>query len=287
MQQLLFAGKYDEVIAASHRRDSLAPAEAAVVLGAYAFSGRMDEAVALFRLYGRDGDADFSEAARFYLVAGYCHAGDVKRAATLIHRAPNPAWTPTQRFYAAQAHGLVSFFRGRMVRSAKAARLALEAAVASKFIYGQMLAHDLRASALAAMGRLGASQRLWDAARELAGALGLARNAASIGCSQLVVMVTADPHDIELDARLEARLLAGDVSYFAERHGWTTLAMARSLRGETTGAEHAIAKAASISLASNDLRARVRWLVASAYVRRFRGAAPRTCGVAGRGLCAG
>ena len=40
---------------------------------------------------------------------------------------------------------------------------------------------------------------------------GLARNAASIGCSQLVVMVSADPHDTVLDEQLEARLLAGDV----------------------------------------------------------------------------
>jgi Winged helix-turn-helix DNA-binding len=263
---LIFSGSYDLVLSrtAGHYADAEAPA----VVAALALSGRLDEAESVFdaRLRARRADADVLRA-RFFLVAGLCHAGHPERALRYARESAAHVLGAAagERYWSSQGLALVRHFEGRLDRARRLARRALGAAVLADFPYGRFLSLDLLAHVAVQCGEIHAGMRLLTQAAALAESLGYAENAATEHAMQLIFQLrfAVAERDTALSAVREL-VAAEGVSYFTRRNGLLELSAAHALRGEARLARQSLDEAQQIALPGADRRARVRWLCAHA-----------------------
>src|SRR5687768_9934346 len=128
LDSLVFSGSYEQVL--SRTAGGYSDAEAPAVVGALALSGRLDEAESVFDVHFRGRCAPaMALRARFFLLAGLCHAGNSERALrhareSVAHLRRGPA---NERYWACQGLALVRHFEGRLSRARRAARRALAA----------------------------------------------------------------------------------------------------------------------------------------------------------------
>ncbi len=269
LERLFYEGCYDRILAATLRTQAgdLNP----FVVGALAFSGRLDEAEITGRLILSDETRDEVDAAavRFFLCAGACHAGLLGKALKWAKSnigalgAPNPR----SRFFGYQGLGLVRYFEGRMARSRRFTLRALSAAIEAQFPYGRLLALDLRGHALVQTGQVFSGLRLLQQAEHLAADLGFVANAQTIQVAEQVYRLRYRvPSPGDALARLEQLARSPSVSFFARRNALLELVWQHAFRSDVPTAELCLNEAARIALPDEDRRGRVRGLLARAVL---------------------
>ncbi|HKO94145.1 MAG TPA: hypothetical protein VJU61_23490, partial [Polyangiaceae bacterium] len=226
LEFLVFSGAYERVL--SRTALGYADAEAPSVIGALALSGRLEEAESAFAAYRSSStSADGVAQARFFVVAGLCHAGATQRALrhalgslAEVLAAPSP-----RRFWACQGLAVVRYFEGRYAQSRRFARRALSAAVATRFPYARCLALDLLAHVSVQVGDIYAGLRRLSQAEALALSLGYTENAATLHTAGLVFQLRFTLGDVnQVIERVEALTRSPLVSYFTRRNAGIELA---------------------------------------------------------------
>lgn len=240
------------------------------LVGALALSGRLDEAESAFRsLVTADATPDELIQARFFVIAGLCHAGQVGKALRLARQsvADRLGASATSRFWIWQGLALVRLFEGRFARSRRFARRALSAAVEASFPYARLLALDLLAHVLVETGEIHAGMRVLAQAASLAEALGYESNRLTLHTSRAIFQLRYLLAPLET-AVAEAREALADpaVSYFTRRNGLLELATALALGGDGRGARAAVDEAHRISLPGSDRRGKTRLSIAHALI---------------------
>ncbi len=268
LEAWLFAGDYERVVAATAKAAD--PLVLPTLVGALALSGRLDEAHSAYRLLA-SGDAARSALvqARFFLIAGFCHAGQVASALRRAREslADRAAGDATSRFWIWQGLALVRFFEGRFWRSRRFARRALAAAVEAAFPYARLLALDLLAHVLVETGEIHAGMRVFSQAESLAEALGYESNRRTLHTASAVFELRFLLLPIEAAvARARAALSDREVSYFTRRNGLLELATAFALSGQGARAREVLDEARQIALPGSDRRGKTRFLIAHALV---------------------
>ena len=268
-EHLFYEGSYERILTSSAKTHAglLDP----FVVGALAFTGRLDEAEITGRLVlAADGRSEVDAAAvRFFLCAGACHAGLLGKAMKWARQnlAALRALDADSRFFAYQGFGLVRYFEGRMDRSRPFARRALSAAIEAGFPYGRLLALDLRGHALIQTGRVSSGLRLLEQAEHLALDLGFVANAKTIEVAQHIYRVRCRVQDTgDSLSRLRELAHLPIVSFFARRNAFLELAWQQTFQGQIHAAEDSLNQAIRIALPDSDRRGRTRALLARAVV---------------------
>jgi ATP/maltotriose-dependent transcriptional regulator MalT len=187
LDSLVFSGSYGQVL--SRTAAGYSDVEAPAVVGALALSGRLDEAESVFEVHFRGKCAPaMALRARFFLLAGLCHAGHSERALrhareSAAHLRLGPA---NERYWACQGLALVRHFEGHLSRARRVARRALAAALEADFPYGRFLSLDLLAHVAVQAGEIHAGMRLLGQASDLAESLGYTENAATERAAALI-----------------------------------------------------------------------------------------------------
>jgi hypothetical protein len=258
LDSLVFAGAYAEV--AKRAAVGFSDADAPAVVAALALAGRLDEAESVFESRLRDAGARMSQA-RFFLIAGYCHAGNPARASALVRRSARLLRTgpARERYWACQGLGLLRHFEGRSSRARRAARQALSAAMEADFPYGRFLSLDLSAHVAVATGNIHAGMRLLTQASELADALGYAENAATERATQLLFELRFSIGGEAVLRAVRELVTAPGASYFTRRNGLLELSSAYALRGESERARVDLEESRRVALPGKDRRARARY----------------------------
>lgn len=266
LEFLLFSGAYEQVLArtAAHHEVSEAP----TLIGALALSGRLDEAESAFEsLRETAPDPNAVLTARFFLVAGMCHAGQVSKAFRIARDSLSYVFAadPHHRFWANQGFAVVRYFEGRFRLARRFAKRALAAAIRAEFPYARFLALDLSGHVALQTGAVFAGMRLLSQAEALAHALGWLDNVATSRTSssvyQLRLLSTSLASAI---LEVESQIRAPEVSYFTRRNGLLELANMFALRGNATRAGEALEEARRIALPGSDNRGKTRTLVTHA-----------------------
>ncbi|MDH3483749.1 MAG: DeoR family transcriptional regulator [Myxococcales bacterium] len=269
LERLFYEGCYDRILAKTLRTQTgnLDP----FVVGALAFTGRLDEAEITGRLITSDDTRDEVDAVavRFFLCAGACHAGLLGKALKWAksNLAALGASDPRSRFFAYQGLGLVRYFEGRMARSRRFTLRALSAAIEAHFPYGRLLALDLRGHALVQTGQVFSGLRLLQQAGHLAADLGFVANAQTIQVSEHIYRLRYRvPSPGDLLTRLEQLARSPTVSFFARRNALLELVWQHAFRSDVRAAEQCLNEATRIALPDEDRRGRVRGLLARAVL---------------------
>ena len=268
MEFLLFSGDYDAVLSRTGQLSD--PATMPALIGALALSGRLDEAQSAFRSLSKapPKPSDIPQA-RFYIVAGLCHAGNVHKALRLVRTSLADLALPDDRvpFWIWQGLALVRFFEGRFRRARAAGRRALASAMAAAFPYARVLALDLLAHVLIHTGELHAGMRLLEQAASLAEGLGYTDNTLTLRTSATVYRLQYQLAAVDSATEQVMEAVTNPaVSYFTRRNGLIELASAWALRGQSERAQAALEDARKIALPGSDRRGRTRWLGAQALV---------------------
>jgi DNA-binding winged helix-turn-helix (wHTH) protein len=263
LDSLVFAGAYEAV--ARRAAAGFAAADAPAVVGALALAGRLDEAESVFDARVR-GNLALEPRARFFLIAGLCHAGNSARALGLARQSAGllRRGLASDRFWACQGLALVRHFDGHLGRARRVARRALAAAVEANFAYGRFLSLDLLAHVEVHTGQVQTGMRLLTQASELADALGYSENAATERAAHLLFELRFSLSGPNMLSAVQALVSRPDVSYFTRRNGWLELSSAFALRGAASDARQALEEARRIALTGADRRARARFFIADA-----------------------
>jgi hypothetical protein len=276
LESLLFSGAYDQVLARTAAGHDVS--EAPAMIGALALSGRLEEAESAFdslRASSPDPGAVFE--ARFFVVAGLCHAGRVTKAFRVALDSVRQVFdsNPRNRFWASQGFAVVRYFEGRFRLARRFARRALAAAVRAEFPYARFLALDLSAHVALQTGAVFAGMRLLSQAEALAQALGWDENVATLRTSRTVHQLRLLTCDISSAiAEVDEQVKAPEVSYFTRRNGLIELAGMFALSGDAARATEALEHARRIALPGSDNRGKTRTLLAHALLTALsRGAA--------------
>src|SRR5215831_17497484 len=113
LEFLLYSGSYEQVL--QRTAQGYAESDAPAVIGALSLSGRLDEAESAFAAYAAGSAPSRLPEARFFVVAGLCHSGQVARAVRQARSALGAVFAkqPAQRYWACQGLALVRHFEGR------------------------------------------------------------------------------------------------------------------------------------------------------------------------------
>lgn len=267
LEHLFYEGCYERILTSTANGDQSALDP--FVVGALAFTGRIDEAEITGRLLLSDKtrpELD-SVATRFFLCAGACHAGMLGRAMRWARQNLYAlrAADARSRSFAFQGFGLVRYFEGRMARSRRFALRALSAAIEAGFPYGRLLALDLRGHALVQTGQILSGLRLLEQAERLALDLGFVANAQTIEVAEHIYRARFRAQSAEeASSRLRELAHSPIVSFFARRNALLELAWQHAFQGRALVAEESLSEAARIALPDQDRRGRVRGLLARA-----------------------
>lgn len=280
--ELVFSGRYTELLkqTVDSRSGAHRPEDTPFVVGALAFSGRQDEAVAAFRWWTKEhgDDATVRVASHFFLGIGECRSG---RYANAIAHARAVVSGSTRgealhSFFAHQSIGLLRHFTGRARSAAKHAAAARQAALEARFPYGRMLALDLLGHALVLEGQIHAGISVLEQSAELAASLGLVANAGAPRTAAAAYRArfgVAGEDAPKALSELVAAVKPEDA--YSRRMLLSELAIQQAFAGEGPAARERIDEAARIALPDGDRRAKVRLLVADAIVTGFsRGPSP-------------
>ena len=276
----LFArGALPDIIARHLRNAASSAEDCAAVVGAYAWSGRLDEALAQHHAFASEHRTQtYRELANCYLVIGMCHAGELTRARTALAtwlQAPLVV-DSALHFYRRHARAFVAYFVGRMARCTRHAKHALAIAVTHRNAFGQLLANDLLGHAAFHLGNVRHGQRLLGHAIHLAAELNLGENHLNMLSASRVLAVVARPAHAVSVVELTKILRESELGYFAKRHGYAALSIAASLRGEIALAREMRQLASEYAAGDgDDARSRIRLLVADACQGAALGCAPR------------
>lgn len=145
LETLLFQGRYQELLAA--RPQKLSRELVPLVLGGLSFTGRLDEALALFALHEKSFNREQKISATFFLALGLIRTSDYAHARKLIAQnllALRERPTARSRFYIHQGLAFYRYFCGRWDAGLRVATKAFEAALEDGFSYGKILSSDLR-----------------------------------------------------------------------------------------------------------------------------------------------
>lgn len=272
----IFAGRYTEVLkeTVDSPAGAYAPLDTPFVVGALAFSGRQDEAVAAFRWWTKEhGDDDTVRvASHFFLGVGECRSG--RYAAAIAHARAAVAASDRNEalhaFFVHQALGLLRHFTGRADRAARHAAKARQAALEARFPYGRMLALDLLGHALVLEGQIHAGMSVLEQSAELASSLGLVANA---GAPRTAAAAYSARYGVAgFDAPKALTALVATVKpedAYSRRMLLSELAIQQAFAGDGAGARESVDEASRIALPDGDRRAKVRLLVADAIVLGF------------------
>jgi hypothetical protein len=268
LEFLLFSGAYDQVLARTAARHDVS--EAPAMIGALSLSGRLEEAESAFEsLRAASPDPDALLEARFFIVAGLCHAGRVQKAFRLARDSLEQVFgsNPRSRFWASQGFAVVRYFEGRFRLARRFARRALAAAVRAEFPYARFLALDLSAHVALQTGAVFAGMRLLSQAEALAQALGWDDNVATLRTSRTVYQLRLLTCELSSAiSQVERELEAPEVSYFTRRNGLLELASMLALGGDAARAGEALEHARRIALPGSDNRGKTRTLLAHALL---------------------
>jgi Winged helix DNA-binding domain len=278
-----YAGLYAEVLARTidGRAFDFTEDETAFVVGALAFVGRLEEASAVLASTRRWADPASAAhlrarvASRFFLGVAFSRAGRYDEAERELRenlRVAGAHDDPVCRFYVAQGLACLRYFRGLMARAARHVRRSLRHAIEARFQYGRLLATDLRGHALVQIGQVRAGLVLLEQARDLARSLGFLGNAGAIECALATYRARFGVVPLgRAVADLEAltRGTAAEDSY-SRRAVETALAEQLALAGRGDEAWAKLEALSATPIPDGDGRARVRFLVACAFVARLR-----------------
>ena len=265
LESLLFSGDYDAVLELTAA--SQAAADMPAMVGALALSGRLDEAESAFARLAGEAEPEALAQARFFVVAGLCHAGRVPRALRLAREVHREVRAPSSRrtFWACQGFALIRYFQGRFHLARRFARRALNAAIECAFPYARFLALDLCGHISVQTGEVFAGLRLMEQAEALARALGYEANAATLKVMRTVYELRFLVRPVDEAIALASRTLdAEGVSYFGRRNGLIELGNMQTLRGHFAAARETLDAARRIALPGNDRRGKIRWALAMA-----------------------
>src|SRR4029078_10139918 len=187
LEFLVFAGAYGSVL--ERTAGGYEDADAPHVIGALALSGRLEEAESAFAAYrSRAASEEGLARARFFLVAGLCHAGAAPRALRQASGGVRDVFgaVDARRFWACPGLAVARYFEGRFRRARRFARRALAAAVGASLPYARCLALDLLAHVSVHAGDIYAGLRLLSQAEELGAALGYTQSAATLRTGGLI-----------------------------------------------------------------------------------------------------
>jgi len=157
-----YRGNYTKILATTvDSADGRVPAvDAAFVIGALTFRGRLDEAEATFRLFLDSMDEEARFMARFFLGVGLCRHSHHARGRALLAQNLRAGARHSQariRFYAWQGVGYYRLVCCRVADALRHAARALNAALAANFLYGKALAGDLMAHSQVGPGQIQAA----------------------------------------------------------------------------------------------------------------------------------
>jgi DNA-binding winged helix-turn-helix (wHTH) protein/tetratricopeptide (TPR) repeat protein len=272
----LYAGRYADILAASIDSEAAgcAAEDAAFVVGALSFVGRVEEAELLLENQRRlrTCAARTLGAGGFFLTVAYARSGDFARAERTLVRAyretsgRRDAWI---RSFFCQAIACCHYFAAKYARAAQAALNAQGSAMQARFAYVQMLATDMRANVLAQRGELEEGLRLLEQARNHARHLGFDVNVRVIEAS--IALERARVHHPN-DARSELENLLEDTDIqdsYSRRLLLCALAKGHALVGRGEAARRALEEATR--LATRDPRAQASLACARAEVMRVVG----------------
>ncbi|HEY3496787.1 MAG TPA: hypothetical protein VGK73_18945 [Polyangiaceae bacterium] len=274
-----YAGNYAAITRDCVDAGAPAPAlqELPFVVGALAFSGRLEEARALFSSRTRrltlPHDARVV-AARFFLGVAYCRAGrldDARRE--FLQNARLRGDSPLARFYVFQGLGCYRYFTGRLPKAARLALHALEQGFVADFAYGRLLATDLRGHTLVQLGQIKSGLSLLETARTLAGSLRLPGNIGALDCAIAIYrarfgVVPAREAMRELECALGK---ARPEDSYSQRSLRIELTVQAALAGDGNAAWGLLEELGREHVPDGgDARARIRFLLACAAVARLR-----------------
>jgi DNA-binding winged helix-turn-helix (wHTH) protein len=273
---LIFAGDYTELLkrTVDSRSGAHRPEDTPFVVGALAFSGRQDEAVAAFRWWKKEhgDDATVSVASHFFLGIGECRSG--RYTSAIAHARSTVSGSvrgdALHAFFAHQSIGLVRYFTGRARSASRHAAAARQAALEARFSYGRMLALDLLGHSLVLEGQIHSGISVLEQSAELAEALGLVANAGTprTAAASARAQFAVAGHDGRRElAQLVATARPEDA--YSRRMLLQELAIQQAFAGDGANARVSLDAAARIALPDGDRRARVRLLVADAIVTGF------------------
>lgn len=277
LRDTFFAGDYDDVLARSVDGVAFEYAESdgAFVVGALAFVGRVEEARAALACWdSRSIPVDDRAAARFFLGVAYCRAGRYDEALRVFmeNRRLARRAGPTASFYVNQGFGCLRYFTGRIAKASQHALRALHSAYAARFQYGRFLATDLRGHTLVQVGSVRAGLALLEQARALAATLDLSGNAAALACTLALYSARFGTKPIaESIVELEELAAAAPLhDSYSRRSVQMELACQLALRGRSDSAWGLLEEVAAAPIPDGDRRARIRVLLALAFVARLR-----------------
>lgn len=220
----------------------VAARDAAYVVGALAFQGRLEEAEA----YYRDREAAFTEvdraAARFFLGVGLCRQSRYASARGYFARnlREGAGGKPQLAFYAWQGLGFYRFFSGRFARAQVAARRAQHCAARTGSIWGHLLSTDLAGHCLVQTGEV--SRGL----KDLRAALGYARTLGNGGIARAIEVSIACAEaqhgrgDVAALERLSRRLAKSTQDTYSRSAVLLELARQYALRGRVGDARRSL-----------------------------------------------
>jgi DNA-binding winged helix-turn-helix (wHTH) protein len=191
IKSLFLLGNYKEVLAASFNQGSLAhlqPEDFKWVVGALCFTGRKEEAEALFTELSVQADPLSKAAGQFFLGVAFCRHGHYQKArGFFFQNFKEHRKSPGEcGFYAWQGLSFYRYFCTDLKKSEKAALISLTRATLASFAYGRVLALDIIGHSLVQQGHVSAGLDRLDEARKTSEGFGNSALANSIKISSLV-----------------------------------------------------------------------------------------------------
>ena len=279
LEALFFSGHHRQILGQTVDSPSgeYADDDVPFIVGSLVFTGRVDEALTVFRAWSRAHPRAIGQlaAARFFLCVAEARAGRYRAAERLCSQTLLEVCgkdEPRARFFLHQGLGIIRHFTGRIASAARHASRARRHALESKFPYGRMLALDLLGHARVHYGRVLSGLAILEQASELADSIGLhdfsmTSRSAWIAYRSFFGGVTTDSMT-GLETHLE-RL--GDQDRYSRRLVATELARALAYRGEAEQAALALERAEEVALPDGDRRAKVKLYLAHALLAGLAG----------------
>jgi hypothetical protein len=171
-----YAGKYlkvlGETVDASPQQLPLE--DLSSIIGCLVFAGRCDDAQIIFQnLAGQISESKQVEC-RFFLGIGFCGNSSYQKASRLFAqnlRCVRQLNGHLERFFIYQGVAFFRYFCGQFLAAIANSSIAHDEAMRAGFVYGRVLALDLRGNAFIQSGQISLGLRNLDNAIELAGAI--------------------------------------------------------------------------------------------------------------------
>jgi hypothetical protein len=273
LERDFYAGRYQEVVAATFDVETVPVAATHFVVGALTFVSRLDDALACFQIWQGKNQPDdrISTACRFFIGLAYARSGEFDRSHQLLvrdafaGRRGADSWRLALLF---QGLACQCYFTGRFRQASRFALRAMRAAVDARFSYVSMLSNDLRGHALVQMGQLQRGLSLLEQAQKQAQQLGFDRNVYSIACS-IATYASSFMAEPAVLATLTSLLAKPPHDSYSYRALLTDAAVQYAMRGQMDSALTAMQAAHKDALRGDSRRGRLAALLTRISVVRW------------------